>query len=297
MFPTFIGIGAQRAGTGWLYRNLLKHPDIWFAPVKELHYFDKLNQPHTLGTRLLSASWRRQCAARLLRDSLPRSRGTLGWDFRYFFGRRSDDWYSSLFSPDEGQICGEITPAYSILDAGAVSHVRKIMPDVRIIFLMRDPVTRVWSHAINRMIRREKREFSEISDERFIELIDSEGSHSRTSYLRTIDTWEEYFPRDQIFYGFYDDLVGDPGELLTAICGFLGISAEKLQLDGSQKKQVKPKMGTRFEMPMNVKTHAAKKYHADLVKLSARFGGHAERWLSDAGSIIDDAAQQVQSSA
>jgi hypothetical protein len=39
-FPEFLGIGAQKAGTTWLFRNLRLHPDL-FLPRKEMHYFDK----------------------------------------------------------------------------------------------------------------------------------------------------------------------------------------------------------------------------------------------------------------
>src|SRR3954451_6343376 len=40
--PDFICIGAQKAGTGWLYEQLRAHPDFWVPPIKELHYFDRL---------------------------------------------------------------------------------------------------------------------------------------------------------------------------------------------------------------------------------------------------------------
>ena len=40
-FPDFLGIGAQKAGTTWLYANLRCHPDIFLPDEKELHYFDQ----------------------------------------------------------------------------------------------------------------------------------------------------------------------------------------------------------------------------------------------------------------
>jgi hypothetical protein len=40
LLPDFLGIGAQKAGTTWLYRNLKNHPGIWI-PQQELHYFDR----------------------------------------------------------------------------------------------------------------------------------------------------------------------------------------------------------------------------------------------------------------
>ncbi|MFQ3234649.1 MAG: hypothetical protein ACI9C4_000200 [Paraglaciecola sp.] len=41
--PHFVGIGAQRSGTSWLYLCLQEHPNV-FMPQKEVHYFDKLNE-------------------------------------------------------------------------------------------------------------------------------------------------------------------------------------------------------------------------------------------------------------
>ena len=53
--PDFIGIGAQKAGTTWLHRNLQAHPEIWMPTEKELHYFDEkikaeavMALPHTV---------------------------------------------------------------------------------------------------------------------------------------------------------------------------------------------------------------------------------------------------------
>src|SRR5438132_13721254 len=42
--PDFLCVGAQKAGTSWLYRQLERHPDFWMPPVKELHYFDELSR-------------------------------------------------------------------------------------------------------------------------------------------------------------------------------------------------------------------------------------------------------------
>src|SRR2546423_15689927 len=44
--PDFICIGAQKAGTGWLYEQLRNHPDFWMPPMKELHYFDRFADPN-----------------------------------------------------------------------------------------------------------------------------------------------------------------------------------------------------------------------------------------------------------
>ncbi|MCB0125417.1 MAG: sulfotransferase [Caldilineaceae bacterium] len=40
MLPNFLGIGAPRAGTTWIARNLAQHPDVFIPHKKELHFFD-----------------------------------------------------------------------------------------------------------------------------------------------------------------------------------------------------------------------------------------------------------------
>jgi len=44
--PDFICIGAQKAGTTWLYVTLGRPPDIWFPPFKEFHFFDTKFDEH-----------------------------------------------------------------------------------------------------------------------------------------------------------------------------------------------------------------------------------------------------------
>ena len=64
--PHFIGIGAQKAGTTWLYRNLQEHPEVWLPPEKELHYFDEKRIARrslvgrACGRTVDGARWRRQ---------------------------------------------------------------------------------------------------------------------------------------------------------------------------------------------------------------------------------------------
>ena len=41
MLPNFIGIGAQRAATTWLYQCLKEHPEVYVPDVKEIHFFDE----------------------------------------------------------------------------------------------------------------------------------------------------------------------------------------------------------------------------------------------------------------
>ena len=56
-------------------------------------------------------------------------------------------WYLDHFAPAEGRLKGEASPSYAILPVERIRLVRRLFPDVKLIFLMREPVGRAWSHA------------------------------------------------------------------------------------------------------------------------------------------------------
>ena len=133
MYPRFLGIGAQKAGTTWLYENLRRHPALWLPPVKELHYLDQ--KPPHLSKRLFGKATPMRTAREHLRAQLlafARGRGDrreLAWAARYCLLPRSDAWYRSLFPEDGERMPGEICPGYARLDAEAVGLVQA--PDAR----------------------------------------------------------------------------------------------------------------------------------------------------------------------
>ena len=184
MFPDFIGIGAQKAGTTWLDRNLRAHPQVWMPKRKELHYFD-----------------------RRIADTVP----------------PDDEWYASMFAPGEGHVTGEITPAYSMLDQGRVAHVHRIVPHAKIVFFMRNPIERAWSQAVMQFNRRKKREIETVAQKRIHKHFNREGSRLRTDYSRTLENWQEYYSEEQVFVGFLEDIHFFPRDLLRRLYSFLGV--------------------------------------------------------------------------
>jgi len=115
--PDFLGIGAAKTGTSWLWKNLKRHRDIWTPKSKEIHFFDRRieNRLFPLIPNELEAKIR----------------------------------YSSFFLRGKlmGKLTGEVTPAYAILPEEKIKLINSWMPDVKIIFIMRDPVLRAWSQA------------------------------------------------------------------------------------------------------------------------------------------------------
>ncbi len=289
MLPDFIGIGAQKAGTTWLHHNLQAHPGIWMPKEKELHYFDeKIKQEGGLlrrlrGDRPLDKRWRRQAKSRLRRMPKGPFAQDLGWDLRYFLGTPGDGWYASLFEPGGGKVTGEATPDYAILGKDEVAHVYEIMPDAKIIFIMRSPLERPWS-AMDMRSRIRGESIEEIKDRKFYRRFDARGSRLRTVYSRTLENWGSFYPEEQIFVGFLEDVHLFPDRLLGDLYAFLGVDPD-FRPPGADRRVHSGKQET---IPTRFALHLARAYHKEMKTLHERLGGYASFWLYCAERLMEE---------
>ncbi len=279
MYPDFIGIGAQKAGTTWLHRNLVDHPQIWI-PRKEVHYFDrKINERRGVAGRLFGKSledqrWRTQVrrytAAHLKEFSLE----GLVFVYKFYLRSYTDRWYGSVFEPKKGRVAGEITPAYSALGQDMVSHVHETVPEAKIVFLMRNPVERDWSQTVMSFDKAEKGSAESVSEERILNQLKRKGARSLTNYLRTLETWQSFYPKEQIFVGFIEDIHFNPEELLQSVYGFLGVDTSFRPPTPDKKVHSR----SADTMPTRAAVHLAGVYHDELAQLEERFGGYTSFW-------------------
>ncbi len=289
MFPDFIGIGAQKAGTTWLHHNLQAHPGIWMPKEKELHYFDeKVKQEGGLlqrlrGDRPLDKRWRRQAKSRLQRVPQGPFAQDLGWDLRYFLGTPGDGWYASLFEPGGGKVTGEATPDYAILGKDEVAHVHEIMPGAKIVFMMRSPLERPWS-AMDMRTRFRGESIEEIRDKKFYRRFDARGSRLRTVYSRTLETWGSFYPEERIFVGFLEDVHLFPDRLLGELYDFLGVDPDFRPPGMEQRVHVR----SVDRVPAEPMAYLARLYREEMEGLNERFGGYASFWLYCAERLAED---------
>ena len=293
MFPDFLVIGAQKAGTTWLYRNLQAHPQIWMPKEKELHYFDekiKLEdglRARVRGDRPADWRWRRQLGSRFRRLPKKWFLRDLAWDLGYFFKTPNDEWYASLFEPGRAKITGEATPDYAILEKDMISHVHKLMPRARIIFMMRNPIERPWS-AMDMRLRITGEPLENTKDRRSYRLFDKKSSRLRTGYRRTLENWGSFYPEEQIFVGFLEDIHFFPQELLGSLYTFLGV--DPFVKHGVATHKIHS--GLQNTIPTRFAVRLARTYHEELKKLHELFGGYASFWLHCAQRLIDDPPAQ-----
>jgi Sulfotransferase family len=223
--PTFICIGAQKAGTTWLSKMLEKHPEIWITPVKELHYFDYVHlQEMDIPKRMLNElknTLERKCNGQAVSMSYLQYLSKVALTDKY-----DDEYYISLFESANKDVIGELTPEYSMLTEEGVFHMRNLLGDIKIIFIMRNPVQRAWSFA-RMFLRQDLANGVSISPERWIKIVNRPGNKKRTDYKHTVNTYEKIFRPDKILYLFYDDICLEPLRVLRDVCLFLGVSYDE----------------------------------------------------------------------
>jgi hypothetical protein len=296
MFPGFVGIGAQKAGTTWLHAMLSSHQDIWLPRMKELHYFDRTyptseaeprsasGRPSGILAKRLAARLRRTDWATLVHRLRKFRSQDLAWELKYHFGDWSDDWYASLFENCGGRLPGEITPAYSCLGDAAISHMRSLMPDVKLILLLRDPIDRAWSHARMDLAYFSGKRVDAIDQPRFADHFLSFASRRRGSYPAMIDRWLSHFPTEQLFLGFYDEIGQSPDVLLARILQFLGVRSSPENIPASVHERVNA--GENVRIPAALERQLAHMYVDDLRQLAARYGSFPQKWLERCQRVL-----------
>jgi len=271
--PHFVGIGAMKAGTSWLDQNLRQHPEVWMPPHKELRYFEKGMLQRKPKNNIRRLTKLRQPSVRSTFFKYP------GWMLKFFLGKRTDTWYSSLFQPQKEQICGEISPDYAKLDEETIAHMHALMPDLKILFIMRNPIERAWSHILWDYCGGDgPHNLDKISLEKCIAHAESKSSRIRGDYLRTLRVFESQFSREQIFLAFFEEMTEHPEELMRRLYTFLGVDDSFVPDDVQKRVNANPGP----EMPEGLREHLQNLYKNELGNLSRTLGGYAEKWLGDA---------------
>ena len=182
----FLGIGAQKAGTTWIYEQLRQHPCLSFPLGKEAHFWNREFDDPSIATYLAS------------------------------FG-------------GSDCIAGEITPAYAMLPVERIRRIYACNPELRLIYLIRNPVERAWSSALMALQRAEMT-IDEASDQWFIDHFRSAGSRRRGDYAACLDRWLDVFPAEQLLVLRFEQVREAPEALLNRCFEHLGVAPQPTDL-------------------------------------------------------------------
>lgn len=197
--PSFIIGGAAKSGTSTLHEMLGRRSDI-FIPDKELYLFSIDDyQQHPEFFIGEDGAW-------LVRDYDANRAEYVAWYARFF-----------AEAPPEA-VVGEDSTSY-LASARAAHRIRELLPDVRLIFVLRDPAARTYSQYWHDMrVGRVTENFERT-------LRHAPGTLlQRSLYREQAARYAELFPSAQLKFLLFEDLVGDPGGVLDEVTAFLGLA-------------------------------------------------------------------------
>ncbi len=286
----FIGIGAQKSGTSWLYHNIKKLPDFTLLPIKELHYFDRypkylsstaLNNK-SLFERINDPSWRFQFRIHFLRRLSRKKWSEIRWLIKYFFTDSNDNWYLSLYKECDA-LNGEITPSYSMLSVPDIQKMYHLAPHAKLILLLRNPIHRAWSQYLHERRTLKNYTSKSINPKDVIQFVDSEKQSIRSDYERTIKNYLSVYPSSQILIGFFDAIVHDPHQLMESIVDFIG--GDSSQISRHLNLSKKFNVNSKIEMPNEVLEFLKMKYKEPIKRLASTYGSYFEVWEKELNGL------------
>ncbi|MEV4704246.1 sulfotransferase [Actinoplanes sp. NPDC049316] len=201
--PDFLIAGVPKAGTTALHAALVRHPGLFLPAVKEPKYF--------------------------LTDGRPPAAGGPGdvQTYQEHVWRRAD--YEALFDPaPPGALLGEATPFY-LYDPATHERIHALIPDVRLILLLRDPVDRAhsnWTHLWNARLEPEADFLTACRAEeerKTAGWADFWHYISLGRYGRQVQRLFKVFAREQVLLLRYRELKDSPAAALDRVCDFLGV--------------------------------------------------------------------------
>ena len=211
--PDFLIIGVQRGGTSSLFRYLMEHPQIAPPVDKEVHFFDLNYQK--------------------------------GWDwYLQQFSLFNGEYQQKIDSPRK-IITGEASPYY-IYHPLVAQRVKQYCPDVKLIFLLRDPVDRAISHyhhcirfkletlSLYEALKLEKDRLKGESekftmDENYYSYNHQHLAYiSRGRYIEQLKHWRQYFSAEQFLILQSEKFYKNPTQTLNKVTDFLVIDNYKL---------------------------------------------------------------------
>jgi hypothetical protein len=147
----FLSVGAMKAGTTWLYAVLARHPQLHFALEKEIHYF---YHRYVNGNQLSEEQRKNKVATMYLKRVNPAAsnidvvRHNLHWICNYLDRPVDDFWFRNLFlMRDHEKYACDFSNLNAHLPMEAWPQIAEKCDTLRVLYTMRDPIKRLWSHA------------------------------------------------------------------------------------------------------------------------------------------------------
>jgi hypothetical protein len=282
--PDFICVGMPKAGTSWLFDQLQYHPDFWMPPVKELQYLNHAFPKLKNVEKHLRLFERR--AARARKGARSKRRPGDACDERFLkeaqalSGRPMDiSRYAALFRHKGDLLSGDISPPYSALSDEVVVQLARLLPDVKVLLLVRDPVERAWSN-LCMSHRRGNFDSGLLEDpNRFRSFFEEEKLDERLFPTRIAERWSRCAPNVRFRHFLFDDISAGAGRVRQEILLFLGANPDKKS--GELPPHYNRKANAaKLVLSDAIKAILVEHFQDELKACADLFGGRAQDWMT-----------------
>jgi Sulfotransferase family len=256
--PHFLCIGAQKAGTTWLFYMLREHPEVWLGPFKELQFFNA----RFVESDAVWVHWHIENQIReIIRYIIAVNGDAFEFEYMNYLLRIadrqimfSDDWYTHVFSRGGDKVKGDITPAYCAIPAEGVEYALNMLGPVPVIFLVRDPVERalsqlrmnvtralgpapkeggpIWRqgarYIVRRVARARKRPITRsppLTRAQWEQFVADPEMALRGDYPRDIGNWLSRYPEEKLLFIPYREIASEPLNVLRQVEKHIGVGA------------------------------------------------------------------------
>ncbi len=264
-----LSIGAMKAGTSWLYMLLRDHPQIDAVPLKEIHYFAQRHTEHRLLDRPNRLDRLREMTAGPPATWPGEPDALLAWFRAYLADPVDDAWLAGLFHDPHGPAwCAEFSNLNALLPPAGWQHVRRAARRVRVLYTLRHPLARLWSHTrfhlafTGGFVR--LADWGEAEFKVFLALPEI-ADYAR--YARVLAALEQNLDADQYHLIIHDEIESAPRGVLAGIEAFLGIPAGTYDPANLVERH---NSGPRHAMPRAFAAAARPMIERELAALDAR---------------------------
>ena len=244
--------------------------------IKELHFFDALDagQLGRRGARLNKeiAQLRAEVSAEPSIDRVAKIADREAW-LPVLASGRTDDYLAYLHDGlADRHLIADVTPAYALLPTERLRDMAMMAPDVRFVYLMRDPVARLWSHV--RMLAWRKAGNPEMQAAKVFEAVlagQQPDVTDRGDYRAALERLDAAIDPSRLLVMFQEAMLTVPG--VKRLCAFLGIADH--EADFSRRVHA----GQRLDMTQDQLARARAALRPQYDYVAARFGTLPDAWL------------------
>jgi hypothetical protein len=249
----FVIAGSQKAGTTTLDALLRLHPRIAMPRHKELHFFDR--------------------------------------DHRFPAGRDPDlaEYHRNWEWSREDAVRGEVTPNY-LAHPRAMARLVRYSPDLRIVCIVRNPVSRAysaWNHMVQKGQERKSFHAAILAEERADEAGATQrgGEEGEFGYLylghyaSQLEALWRLFPRERTLVLRLESLSRRQQETMDSLTDFLGV--DRFDFGPPERKHARLKLG---DMHPETARRLVARLEPEIARLEAMLGWDCSDWRTVKGS-------------